>query len=74
MPTAKMMAANLKPSTKAKLNAVAEIGPKSFRALPNPKSISIEGSNRNASLVEEPRLKMMRKATLRVMTIAANLI
>ena len=67
------MAANLKPSTRAKLNAVAEIGPNSFRALPKPKSRSIEGSNRNASLVEEPRLKIMRKATLRVITMAASL-
>ena len=72
MPTAKIMAANLKPSRRANVKASWEIGPNSFRALPKPKSMSIEGSRRKASLVEEPRLKMIRKITLRATTIDAS--
>jgi hypothetical protein len=74
IPIAKIIAANLKPSTKARLNEAAEIGPNSFRALPKPRSISIEGRSRNASLVDEPKLKMIRKRTLSAITIAASLI
>ncbi len=74
IPIAKMIEASLKPSTSARLKASYEIGPKSFRAFPKPRFRSIEGRSKKASLVEEPRLKMMRNETLRAMTIAANLI
>jgi hypothetical protein len=73
IPIAKMMAANLKPSTRAKLKAEADTGPKSLSALPKPRSISIEGKSKKASLVDEPRLKIMRNRTLRKITIAASL-
>jgi hypothetical protein len=70
IPIERIMAANLKPSTRAAWMERKETEPSRCNELPSPRSIDMEGSIRKTSCVASARLKMTLKITLSKTTIA----